>query len=332
MFSEIQHYFWGPLLVALLGLMVVWYLAGPAALFVVLVLVILEITLSFDNAVVNARVLARMNPLWQKRFLSWGILLAVFGSRLVLPILIVSVAVAVSPSTITYIALYDHETYGLLIDSVEGTIYAFGGTFLLMVALTYFFNLKQPATLPRKPKRGFLKWGKAEVPEIMIALTLLTGLSYSSSFDQASILLAGFIGVLLFVLIESIGSALSYGGNLTAKSGLVLFIYLNVLDAAFSLDGVIGAFALSSNILIIVTGLGIGAYFVRALTVYMVTKNTLLHLVYLERGAYWAILGLATSMLLNLIVSIPEIITGLVGLVCIGFAYYASLRKMRVGT
>jgi hypothetical protein len=300
-----------------------------AALFIVVILSILEITLSFDNAVVNAKVLEKMSPVWQKRFLTWGILIAVFGTRLVLPILIVSVAVWTSPLFITALALTNPEAYGNLLDGAYGFITAFGGIFLLMVSLKYFFNLGKSIASVAWIERHFMKWGRLEALEITIAISLLIGLSYASSYDQASVLIAGFIGLVLFILMEGIGGSLSLETNHVAKSGLVLFIYLNILDSAFSLDGVVGAFALSNNLLIIVTGLGIGAYFVRALTLYMVAKKTLTNLKYLEQGAHWAILGLATAMLANLVIEVPEIITALIGLICVSIAYLASIRESR---
>lgn len=329
MLNTILQYFLGPIIIAVLGFVTVWFEAGVSALFIVVILSILEITLSFDNAVVNAKVLARMSPVWQKRFLTWGILVAVFGTRLVLPILIVSCAAWSSPLFITKLAVTDPAAYGALLEGVRGAITAFGGIFLLMVSLKYFFDVGKSVHWIAKIERHFVKWGRMEALEIAIAISVLIGLSFISPFDQASILVAGFIGLLLFIIMEGVGGSLSLDSNQAAKSGLILFVYLNILDSAFSLDGVVGAFALSSNLLIIVTGLGIGAYFVRALTLFMVARKTLTHLIYLEQGAHWAILGLAVAMLANLVIHVPEVITGLVGLFCVSFAYRASVKEAR---
>ncbi len=326
MTNTIKQYFLGPIIVALIGFAAVWYEAGMSALFIVVILSILEVTLSFDNAVVNAKVLARMSPLWQKRFLTWGILVAVFGTRLLLPILIVSFAAWTSPVFITHLAVTDPEAYGHLLEGVHSAIPAFGGIFLLMVSLKYFFDQGKSVHWIAQIERHFVKWGQMEAVEIAIAIAILIGLSFYSPFDQASVLVAGFIGLLLFILMEGISGSMSLESSQVAKGGLALFLYLNVLDSAFSLDGVVGAFALSTNLLIIVTGLGIGAYFVRSFTVFMVARKTLTHLVYLEQGAHWAILGLAIAMLANLVIHVPEIITGLVGLFCVSFAYRASIK------
>jgi uncharacterized protein len=320
-----RHFFW-PIIVSVLAFALVFYYGGTGALALVAILTVLEVTLSFDNAVVNARVLERMSPLWQKRFLTWGILLAVFGTRFVLPIVIVSVAVWASPLFITKLAFSDPAAYGHLLESVHGSITAFGGIFLLMVSLKYFFDNAKDVHWIDVIERHLVKWGRIEAIEIAFALIALIAISFLTSYDQASVLVAGLIGLILFIIMEGIAGSLSIESEDVAVGGATLFIYLNVLDSAFSLDGVVGAFALSTNLLIIVTGLGIGAYFVRALTVYFVQQKTLAELVYLEHGAHWAILGLAGAMLTNLVVHVPEIVTGLVGLCFVLLAYLSSRR------
>jgi hypothetical protein len=326
--NSITSFFIRPIIVSIIALAAVWYYTGIEAFVLVLILSILEITLSFDNAVVNAKVLERMNPKWQKRFLTWGIAIAVFGTRFVLPILIVSVAVWASPWLITGLAFTNPTEYGRLLEEVHGSITAFGGVFLLMVSLKYFLNKAKSIHWIESVERHLVKWGRIEAIEIALALTIITSLSFLTHFDQASVLVAGIVGLVLFVLMEGLAGSLSIEGADIAKSGLSLFIYLNVLDSAFSLDGVVGAFALTTDLLTIVVGLGIGAYFVRSLTLYFVEQKTLTELVYLEHGAHWAILGLAIAMLAGLVVHIPEVVTGLVGLVFVSLSYRSSLREL----
>ena len=326
--TSISAFFIQPIIISAIAFFAVWYYSGIDAFVLVLILSILEITLSFDNAVVNAKVLERMNPKWQKRFLTWGIAIAVFGTRFILPILIVSVAVFTSPWHITVLAFTNPEEYSRLLEGVRGSIAAFGGVFLMMVALKYFFNQGKDIHWFKSVEKRFVKWGRVEALEIVIALSLITTLSFFSEFDQASILISGIIGLILFILMEGLAGSLSMEGKNIAKSGFALFIYLNVLDSAFSLDGVVGAFALTTNLLTIVVGLGIGAYFVRSLTLYFVEMKTLTELVYLEHGAHWAILGLAIAMLTNLVVDVPEIITGVVGLIFVSLSYRSSLREL----
>ena len=319
------HFFWS-ILITIVAFTLVAYYSGPAALFLVVILSILEVTLSFDNAVVNAKVLVRMTPVWQKRFLTWGILLSVFGTRFVLPILIVSTAVWASPWFVTQLAFNDPEAYGQLLTSVHGSITAFGGVFLLMVSLKYFFDKAKELHWIESIEKYLVRWGRIEAIEIAIALSLLVTLSFFTQSDQASVIVAGIIGLVLFILMEGVSNSLSIESSTIATGGLSLFIYLNILDSAFSLDGVIGAFALTNNLIIIVTGLGVGAFFVRSLTLYFVKQKTLAKLIYLEHGAHWAILGLSIAMLANLIVHVPEVITGLVGLCFVALSYYSSTR------
>lgn len=323
----IKFFLW-PTIISLAAFVFVGMKAGLNAFLLVLILSILEVTLSFDNAVVNAKVLERMSPIWQRRFLTWGIAIAVFGTRFVLPIIIVSIAVWASPWFITHLAFTDPAAYGHLLEEVHGSITAFGGVFLLMVSLKYFFNKAKDIHWIESIERHLVKWGRIEAIEIALALILITSLSFVSHFDQASILVAGIVGLILFVLMEGLAGSLSMEDGDVAKSGLALFVYLNVLDSAFSLDGVVGAFALTTNLLIIVVGLGIGAYFVRSLTLYFVEQKTLTELIYLEHGAHWAILGLAIAMLANLVVHIPEVVTGLIGLIFVAFSYRSSLKEM----
>lgn len=326
--SLTQNFFFLPTVISLSALGIVWYVAGFSAFLLVSILAILETTLSFDNAVVNAKVLERMSPLWQRRFLTWGIALAVFGTRFLLPILIVSTALWMSPLFVAQLAFSDAAEYGRLLESVHGSITAFGGVFLLMVSLKYFFNKAKEVHWIQSVEAHLVKWGRIESIEIALALVLLSVLSFYTSFDQVEVLIAGVVGLVLFIMMEGVAGSLSLESEEVMTQGLTLFIYLNILDSAFSLDGVVGAFALTSNLLIIVVGLGIGAYFVRALTLYFVQQKTLTELTYLEHGAHWAILGLAIAMLANLVVHVPEVVTGLIGLFFVVLAYRSSIRKM----
>lgn len=322
--QNIKRYFLFPSIISIILFIATWYEFGLEALMLVVILSVLEVTLSFDNAVVNAKVLKKMSAVWQKRFLTWGILLAVFGTRFVLPILIVSAAVWASPLTITTLALNEPEKYSHLLESVHGSITAFGGIFLLMVSLKYFFDKAKSEHWIKSIEAYMVRWGDIEAIEIAIALTLLVSLSFVTHFDQASVLTAGLIGMILFIAMEGVAGSLSIEGKDMAAGGLSLFLYLNILDSAFSLDGVVGAFALTTNLFIIMIGLGIGAYFVRSMTVYFVKENTLTELKYLEHGAHWAILGLAVAMLGNLVLHVPEVITGFIGLCFVGLAYISS--------
>lgn len=324
--------FAGPIVtsVVLLGLVFAW--GGFPALYIALLLVALEVTLSFDNAVVNARVLMRMNEVWRKRFLTWGIFIAVFGTRFVLPILIVSASVFLSPVTVFKLALFDAPAYSALLLNAKHAIGAFGGMFLLMVSLKYFFDAAKEVHWIHVVERHLARWGRIEAVEIVVALTALVLVAQAVHGGEGTVLVAGIVGIVLFIVMQGITSAFSVEAEEETdtapshRNSVALFMYLEVLDAAFSLDGVVGAFAITRDLPVIVAGLCIGAYFVRSLTVYLVRRRSLESLVYLEHGAHWAIFGLAMSMLLGLVWHVPELITAFIGFVFVAAAYRSSVR------
>ena len=320
------RFFLVPTIVSIAILAGVGVFLGPVALVTAALLVVLEITLSFDNAVVNAKVLQNMSPVWQHRFLTWGIVIAVFLTRAVLPVLIVSASVMLSPLLVASIALFDPARYAELLHGAEHVIASFGGMFLTMVGLKYFFDEEKETHWIHHLEERFARWGNIEALEIAIALMVLALIAFFSPAESTSIFFAGIIAIVLFILVQGVANSFDVSTKNAASSGLALFVYLNVLDAAFSLDSVVGAFALSTSIPIIVVGLGIGAYFVRMLTLYMVHEGTLSRIIYIEHGAHWAILGLAAAMFAGMFVDVPEPIIGFIGLLFVGGAYFSSVR------
>lgn len=323
-------YFWFSGAVTVFGLAAMYWYGGSTALITTALLVVLEVTLSFDNAVVNARVLRKMSEKWQRRFLTWGMIIAVFGTRFVLPIFIVAAVAWASPWAITQLALFSPVEYGELLEHSKHAIHAFGAAFLIMVSLKYFMDRTKDVHWLRSLEEHLTLWGRIEAIEIAIALILLAIISFVVPGEvAATVLAAGIVGIVLFILMEGVTSAFSVEAKEATTHGLALFVYLNVLDSAFSLDGVVGAFALTSAIPVIAVGLGIGAFFVRSLTVYMVRAHTLDTLKYLEHGAHWAIFGLAVSMFVSLVTEVPELITGTIGIVFVAAAYWSSVRLQK---
>lgn len=304
------------------------------AVFTVLILSILELSISFDNAVVNATVLKKMDQVWQKRFLTWGMLIAVFGMRLIFPLGIVAAIAHISPVAAFDMALFKPADYAHLMHSIHHEVSAFGGAFLMLVALKYFFDHQKEVHWIQFIERPLQKIGRLESIEIGVVIFFLLLLAqFVEPEHTLSVLISGLAGIVVFILVDSIGSFLGDGENFAKDSffsaQLGMFIYLEVLDASFSFDGVIGAFAITTNLFLIALGLGIGALFVRSLTIYMVEKKTLDQFPYLEHGAFYAIACLAGIMLLNTRLEISEIITGCIGAVFIGFSVYSSMRKAK---
>jgi hypothetical protein len=321
--------FIGPVLISVAAFVATFVMGGMAALLLVLFLTILEVSLSFDNAVVNAKVLMHMDEVWRRRFLTWGMLIAVFGARLVLPILLVSLAVTISPVALVALIFESPAEYAHLVEQAAPIIHSLGGAFLAMVALKYFFDeAKRVHWIPLVEQR-FATWGRIHAIEVAIVLVILLLTTLAVPAHASQILGAGSIGIVLFILMEGVVDMLGSTTGELAKQGFGLFMYLNLLDAAFSFDGVIGAFALTTDLLVIVVGLGLGAYFVRAFTVLLVERKTLATLVYLEHGAYWAIAALAFCMFAALFHPVPDAVAGTVSLLFIGAAYLSSLHTRR---
>jgi hypothetical protein len=305
-----MNYFIPSIVISLIGLIIAFFIGGATALYITALLAILEISLSFDNAVVNAKVLNTMSPLWQKRFINIGIPIAVFGMRFLFPLLIVAAAADISMIQTFSIALNEPDTYSAILHSKEKLIYAFGGSFLLMVFLDFFFEEKEVKWL-KKVEDSRLAKRFSTVNNVEISIATIIGLLLLNLTDDQDIVFYYFSGVLLHTLLQSLDSFLSTS---TVKNGLAGFLYLEVLDASFSFDGVIGAFALSNNIFIIMLGLGIGAVFVRSMTIYLVEKKTLEEFIYLEHGAHYAIGILAALMFVKIFFHVSEVFVGTVGL------------------
>jgi hypothetical protein len=306
--------------------------AALAAVWICFVLSVLEVSLSFDNAVVNAAVLRNMEPIWRQRFLTWGMLFAVFGMRLVFPLVIVAVAASVSPWAAVSLALEDPEQYRRIIEGANTGIMGFGGAFLLLVGLKFFFDSDKEHHWIEAIEKQLVRVADLEAFEIILTLGILYAVSTRLGTDEAlTFLVAGLFGVAAFFAVEWLGHVLEApaAAGEVARSGLGGFLYLNLLDASFSFDGVIGAFALSSDLVIIALGLGIGAMFVRSMTIYLVDKGTLSQYLYLEHGAFWAIIVLALIMLMSPVAHIPETVTGLIGAGLIVLALISSVRHNR---
>ncbi|MEU3407597.1 DUF475 domain-containing protein [Streptomyces sp. NPDC006670] len=347
--------------VTALGLAAAVFYGGWTAFGIVAILSILEISLSFDNAVVNAGILKKMNAFWQKIFLTVGVLIAVFGMRLVFPVVIVAISAKIGPIDAVDLAMTQKETYKQLVTDAHPSIAAFGGMFLLMIFLDFIFedrDIKWLAWL----ERPLAKLGKIDMLSACIALIVLviTSMTFATQAHQhggahvdkaQTVLVSGILGLITYMIVgglsgyfenkleeeeeaehEAEEAAKKSGKSVSAvtmagKAAFFMFLYLEVLDASFSFDGVIGAFAITNDIVLMALGLGIGAMYVRSLTVYLVRQGTLDDYVYLEHGAHYAIGALAVILLVTIQYEINEVITGLVGVVLIAWSFWSSVRR-----
>ncbi|MEU9347556.1 DUF475 domain-containing protein [Streptomyces sp. NPDC048278] len=344
-----------------LGLVAAVFYGGWEAFGIVAILAVLEISLSFDNAVVNAGILKKMNAFWQKIFLTVGVLIAVFGMRLVFPVVIVAVTAKMGPIEAVDLALNNKDRYQELVTDAHPAIAAFGGMFLLMIFLDFIFEDRDIQWL-RWIERPLAKLGKVDMLAVCIALIVLlvTAFTFATHAHQhggghtdkaQTVLIAGIAGLITYMIVGGLSGffedrleaeeereheeeeeAERSGKKkspvlLAGQAAFFMFLYLEVLDASFSFDGVIGAFAITNDIVLMALGLGIGAMYVRSLTVYLVRQGTLDDYVYLEHGAHYAIGALAVILMVTIQYQINEVITGLVGVVLIGWSFWSSVRR-----
>ncbi len=346
-------------------------LGGGQAAAIVAILAVLEISLSFDNAVINATVLGRMSAFWQKIFLTIGVLIAVFGMRLLFPIVVVALTAHLSPSEVINLALNKPSEYGDKLTAAHPAIAAFGGIFLFMIFLDFIFDEEREVQWVKAIEGPLAKAGRLEALSTVVALgaLLLVGEAFSGDHTQ-QVLTAGVAGLTTYLFVGGLGNffeasveddeeedepagadgepagsasgapvaptAPTAGGTgartarlATGKAAFFLFLYLEVLDASFSFDGVVGAFAITQKIFIIAAGLGIGALYIRSLTVYLVRKGTLAEYIYLEHGAHYAIGALSIILAVSIENDVPEIVTGLIGVAFIAAAFVSSLVRKR---
>ncbi|MGW4730494.1 DUF475 domain-containing protein [Streptomyces shenzhenensis] len=349
--------------VTALGLVAAVFYGGWTGFGIVAILSILEISLSFDNAVVNAGILKKMNAFWQRIFLTVGVLIAVFGMRLVFPVVIVAISAKMGPVEAVDLALNNKDHYQELVTDAHPAIAAFGGMFLLMIFLDFIFEERDIQWL-RWIERPLAKLGKVDMLSVCIALAvlLITAFTFATHAHQhggahvdkaQTVLISGIAGLITYMVVgglsgffeerleeeeerehEAEEEAARTGKKrsavaLAGKAAFFMFLYLEVLDASFSFDGVIGAFAITNDIVLMALGLGIGAMYVRSLTVYLVRQGTLDDYVYLEHGAHYAIGALAVILMVTIQYQINEVITGLVGVVLIGASFWSSVRRNR---
>lgn len=323
---------------AALATLSIWVLVGwqmgLAALFTVIVLTLLETTFSADNAVVNSKVLVTMSPFWQTLFMTVGIFIAVFVVRFALPILIVMLTAGLGFREVLDLAMNHPKEYEHHLHTSEPVINAFGGTFLLMIALSYFIDYQKKTHWFGFLERYLGKLGRFD--NLTVFVMLLASIAAYFTVDpkyHATVLIASICAMALHIGLELLSAAMGSPDKFTKvkhKVGLAAFaafMYLEVLDASFSLDGVIGAFALTNDVFIIMAGLGAGAVWVRAMTIHLVRSKALARYVFLEHGAHWAIAFLGTVMLLKLYhIELPEWIVGSLGIIFIAAAIWWSKR------
>lgn len=325
-------YYKGSFVITAICMVLAYAFAGFQGAILALVLSALEVSVSLDNAVVNAKILKDMDEKWRKRFLTWGMLFSVFVVRILFPILIVWATSSLNLWQSFVLPFEDANKYSETVQAAHITIAGYGGAFLLMVFLAFFIDQeKEHHWIPvMEHTMSWFGKGNSTISALIIGAAILCVVDYNlPDHEQLAFGWSAFFGVLTWVAVHLLGVVLEkFGGSADTakKAGLGAFIYLNILDASFSFDGVIGAFAVSNNIVVISAGLAAGAMFVRSMTIHMVDKGTLGSLRYLEHGAFWSIGILAAMMFIGINVHIPEILTGLAAAAVLVVAVWHSMH------
>ncbi|MBC9705314.1 MAG: DUF475 domain-containing protein [Enterococcus sp.] len=339
------------IIISVIALIVSFFYGGWAAVATVALLGIMEISLSADNAVVSARIVKKLSKKWQTIFLTIGIFVAVFVVRFGAPILIVSAVTGLSASDALALAMEKGPadqpgSYAYIMHHEHPAIAAFGGLFLLLIALNFLFEEKEHYWLSWVEK-PLAKIGNIDNAAIMVALGVLTAIAAVT--QDLKVVICGLAGILTHMLVSALGSYFENREEeaaehdeeeashrspkdaiigLTGKAAFFSFLYLEVLDASFSLDGVVAAFAVTSDPILIALGLGfIGALFVRSTTIYLVRKGTLDDLIYLDHGAHWAIGSLAALLFVSMVTPIPELVTGTLSVLILIAALITSVKR-----
>lgn len=299
------------------------------SILIILGLVVFEVISSVDNAVINAHVLKTMSPKWRKIFLFWGIITAVFILRGLLPLLIVWLsAPEIGFLGAVQSVIKSSPQVSQLIDERKGIIFVGAGVFLLLLYLHWLFiEKKDPYFVPDKlikPSHGVWFFGFAA-----IILVVLLYFSRGSFY----LMLSAAIGNAAFFIVygfreqaEKQEEVLQSGK--THLSDFSKLMYLEILDASFSFDGVLGAFAFTTSILLILVGNGIGALVVRQLTILGIEKVS--QYKWLKNGAMTSIGVLGLFMISKSFgVIIPEYLPTLTTIGLVGLTFWSSQKLLK---
>ncbi|MBI5793859.1 DUF475 domain-containing protein [Candidatus Uhrbacteria bacterium] len=266
------------------------------SLVVIIGLIVFEVVSSIDNAIVNAHVLKTVPEKFRKFFLLWGLLLAVFVMRGLLPFVIVWLANAdLSFAQILDLVLSDPQKMEVALVHSKPFLLLGGGVYLFFVFLAWLF-------LEEKKYAFFVEHfiHRQGVWFYAISSLFITLIIYFSSTSSPAMALAASIGATAFFLTDGFRKNAEEkekqleSHHMSAWSKL---LYLEVLDASFSIDGVIGAFAFTMAVPLILIGNGIGAFVVREFTVK--GMNVISRFAYLKNGAMYSIGMLGGLMVLE---------------------------------
>jgi hypothetical protein len=290
---------------------------------IVVGLILFETISSIDNAVINAEVLSTMSQRARRWFLIYGLFFAVFMIRGMLPWLIVWMNTPdIGPVEALIATLGENEEVKNKIEEASPFLLVGGGVFLMFLFLHWLFIEAKNYGL--RGERFFHKHGVWFYAIVSILLTVIVWLSLQR---HPSMALGAVIGSTAFFITHGFKQNAEMhekqlmGGSSMSDWSKVL--YLEVIDATFSIDGVVGAFAFTLSVPLILIGNGIGAFVVRELTISNIDRVK--RYIYLKNGAMYSIFVLGTIMVLDSFgAHIPEWLSPVVTITVIGYFFYKS--------
>ena len=288
-----------------------------------------ETSMSMDNSIVNAPLVRDLTPFWKKNYLLFGMPVAVIGMRFCIPVLFVGVASGLGFYGALHLAFTDPTAYSEHLSNSKFLIVGFGSTFLALLGSDFFFDAEKEVHWIFL-ERIFSKLGNIPGFKYFVAglIALVGGFLISNDIGMyLKYEIAAVIGMMSFIFIKAIGH-FAEKLNRPGIGGLIKFIQIEVIDASFSFDGVISAFAITNDIIQIAIGLGIGAVWVRTFTKMMSESKSFAELPYIGSGAFWNITALVPLMIIGVRFDIPEWVPGLVAVLIIGKSFYDSKKAI----
>ena len=288
-----------------------------------------ETSMSMDNSIVNAPLVRDLTPFWKKNYLLFGMPVAVIGMRFCIPVVFVGLASGLGFYGALHLAFSDPTAYSEHLSNSKFLIVGFGSTFLALLGSDFFFDAEKETHWVFLEKY-FSKLGNIPGIKYMVSgvIALVGGFLVSTDIGMyVKYELAALIGIVSFIFIKAIGH-FAEKLNRPGIGGLVKFIQIEIIDASFSFDGVISAFAITSDIIQIAIGLGIGAVWVRTFTKMMSESKEFAELPYLGSGAFWNVTALIPLMIIGVRYDVPEWIPGLAAVLIIGKSYYDSKKAI----
>lgn len=295
---------------------------------VVIGLCIFETISSIDNAIINAEVLSTMSARARKWFLFWGLLFAVFMIRGLLPWAIIWATTPSLGPIGAFTATFSNDPSVMHAVEQSAPILLMGGG-VFLVFLFFHWLFLEPKNFGIKGEKFFYKNG---VWFYAVVSILLAAIVWYSSQISPFLAFSAVVGSTVFFVThgfkqnaEQAEMDLMKKGNLSDISKI---IYLEVIDATFSIDGVLGAFAFTLSVPLIILGNGLGAVVVRQITVSNIEK--IKRFKYLKNGAMYSILGLGAIMVLDAFgYHIPTWLSPLITFVIVGYFFSLSVFEIR---